>query len=660
MPTDLPASAVPVHAFREILFWPLSLELSQADATGSTSQAVADSWDHIVRPGSKWARVFDPAEHLAPPVVARQADGGLSKSDLEGLRAWQANALAEGLYFHDFVSDFLFRPPAKCSPANDFRLFRRTDISEICVAWKSLVRTLTVARLNLYVFRTGAAILVLEVFVPAPPPGTITYDCWSLAEVQDFHDLFRRSHVSYTMPGGAPGGVVDRVALIQTKDRKSERTLHISYMSKDAHSRSAEAYAPHGTGKVPRREANILSHWVALLDDALPLKATQPSGKDGTVWQHISDERLPTMLFVSLTNYDALEENIKYYFDNLRRGDFVRLCMADSSGSDDYPCTAEAVADFEERHTYDWFRSWGTRYMTSGYAFVAIGAGTDFDTFVAEHFRRHYFQMGLLLQFEMASLLAKSRAISQAALRFQNHSSGLSSASNANAGFVQFSNDIRRIQQEFLLFVHRFRFTGVSHQAQGIALYDKWRDRLRLPALFDDIEAELRTSTEFQHSEWQRQEAEATKKQQYAAERQADAANKLATIATFTVMLGFPLALLAVDLVHDKQPGLAIGLANKLRSLAHHIPYLDQYPPFETSTSISVRAEIAGILATYTAFMILISSGLVVVSWRSIWALRPSNKGTTHTLPPIRRLYKGVWFLTGILCIFLLLSVLSK
>jgi len=53
------------------------------------------------------------------------------------------------------------------------------------------------------------------------------------------------------------------------------------------------------------------------------------------------------------------------------------------------------------------------------------------------------------------------------------------------------------IQDEYLQFIHRFRFTGASNHVQAQALTELLRKRLRLPEIFADLNEEIRSATDY-------------------------------------------------------------------------------------------------------------------------------------------------------------------
>ncbi len=188
------------------------------------------------------------------------------------------------------------------------------------------------------------------------------------------------------------------------------------------------------------------------------------------------------------------------------RGDWVRLCNADEAGGDALPYSPSFLASFEKECCYDrYFPSDVTtsavRYLFAGYHFAVVGSGGFFEDTAVHHFRRHYFQMALLVNMELASLLVVSSRISDAVGLIDQDVSRLWRKARSTGTQEAFRHNLRQIQRDFLNFVHRYRSTSVSNQIQPSELYGRWRDSLRLDDLFDDVKGELDAAFQFNTGE---------------------------------------------------------------------------------------------------------------------------------------------------------------
>lgn len=502
-PATRRAAEIAVRQGRLLLFWPLALRLTApACCADDVAKAVSALAERLERAGGPWTRVRDPIEHIAPPP------DGIQRT------RWENDAYAEAVYFHEFVQSFLFRKQTgtKTPP---FYLFRRTDVCFAEVTCAGTPRTLIVERLNLYLFRTGAAILVLE--LATQPDG------WSLAAFQDVHDHFRRVYAPFfTSSDSASRGpcfkAPERVAW-QDKNGEVLSQLTASGASERGEWKNVASLAdvdrlvnhPDADGCRP---PPVFGHWRFLIAGALPLAGEDAPNGEGR-WQQIVDDRMPSMATLSVDDLKVVRE-----------GDLIRLCFADDKGDDPYPYDEEfLLKEFWTKNAYTRFRSMGTLFLSSGYAFVAIGAGWFFDNIIMpHHVRRHYFQMGLLAHFEMASLLSFSSQISDAVRR-------LDQSRNQAA----FQAEMAAIEEQFLQFVHRFRFTGVSNQLQAQEMFDMWRDRLQVDKVFKDVQTEIHTANTFLSSRSQT--------------RTSSAATTLSQVATLGVVLGLAFGMLGMNVV---------------------------------------------------------------------------------------------------------------
>ncbi|CAL8980219.1 hypothetical protein RHODGE_RHODGE_02087 [Rhodoplanes serenus] len=555
-----PAGGIPVREARFILLWPLTLHLSGRNCEArAMADAVRDVAEALRRREQKqttrWRHQPDPLHHIPMPSKA------------EEVAAWKNAAYAETVYFHEFVQSFLFRKQADGRDA-PFHLFQRDDLrfAEVTIGTKNGAtdKRLTVERLNLYLFRTGVAILVLELWAPSGADGT---SGWTLAQVQDFHELVRRVYVPYR-PAVPEAEVPVRLAIEFRHDAELDSSSQIVGATPGAGnscSSQAEVEAlvqhPDADG---RRRPPILPHWKCLLDNALAIDGDPGEGTGR--WHQVVDERMPTIATISLTSgHDSPNAEDKFRTCDITKivqeSDLIRLCFADGSGSgeQDYPYDREFLGDMLwTKHAYARFRSMGTLFLISGTAFVAVGSGSHFNMYVMNYVRRHYFQMGLLLHFEQATLLAFSSQISRAV---ECH--GLQRAH----GNLQ--DALSGIEEQFLHFVHRFRFTGVSNQIQGREIFDLWRDRLDLARMFDDLRSEIHTANEFLSTQ--------------AQTRTSLEAVKLSQVATIGVVFGLAFSALGMNVVFNPETLRAI--------------FEGEAAPVELSKQLAIAAATIGVLS---------------------------------------------------------------
>ena len=535
-----PSGEIPVTEFRQILIWPLTMEHpalrdGQSWLLGTSRQHVAA--DCVAATGASlermadkssaenhqphWIRVHDPLQHIA------------DHDNAHGEHQIDENAYAEFVYFHPYVQQFLYQQQhigvfdkITGDHAVPFYLFRCENVRhtevDIPIDGSHIQRFYAdIGRLNLYLFSSGVALLALEVKVTGVAslpldtvpdnefPITLGSPCLSLHDVLLFQERFRRCYAPFWHDDLVPGKVCSRVSWFNNRRTK---IISSSYGPDDAATEFQRlAGAAHARD---RRYAPVFQHWRDLLP--LKLRGYQDDDKAATVWwRHVVDDRMPSMAYI------ALPDN---KLGNISRNDFVRLCFADEPMSSDY--CQEFMYAFEENNCYDRFLHHGTRHMFSGYSYSVVCGDTNFQHVLVNHFRRHYFQIALLSQFEYAALLTYDGWISDTV---EKHRGKFRSR--------QFEQDIMRIEEEMMSFTHRFSFTDLSNHLQARELHQYWRKHLGLDRLHDRLKDELKTATDYL---FQRDQAE-----------QTVSSNRLSVVAVIAAVLGLPMAFLGMNFVGD-------------------------------------------------------------------------------------------------------------
>ena len=566
-----PAKDIEVARFRQILIWPLALHLEEGEAGREADEAERPARRALRKlrcgllPGTPWVVEDNPMNHL-PQQQSAYANAG--NRAYHAAEADKAQRYSEFVYFHDHVQRVLFGG-GDLSP---FTLHRRSDIKfaefDIVLDARSappcigLFRA-RVERCNLYVFNAGTAVIALEIdFGEAPQvfnPDALPWNTprsMTLADVQTFADHARRAYAPFY-------NVNDKTAA----SRPMRAPLAVRWMDEDLKTPAAvaqwqkekERTEPPISARLDadvafvrgKRTAPAFAHWRSLLEP-LVLKGYEPPGTPA--WRQVIDERIPVMSFVSLTGAakspEGTEDSQAQRDDlwTVKRGDWIRLCYADEADGDPLPYSPSFVQDFEKDACYDrFFPSAATdssvRYLIAGFHFAVVGAGEKyFDKIIVHHFRRHYFQMGLMLHMEFAALLATSSRITRAVSDLAaGEREGPLRAENAKR---KFRETIIEIEQEFLQFQHLYHFTGMSNQIQANELFQKWRGALGTLRIVDDLRAEIRAAAEFALSLEQREETAAS--------------NHLAAVATIGVVLGLAFAFLGMNVLIDKE---LLGLA---------------------------------------------------------------------------------------------------
>nr|WP_294516624.1 hypothetical protein [uncultured Rhodopila sp.] len=457
-----------LKVFREILMWPLRLEGGSASRGEITEKAA-----ELLEASAEWHRHKD---------LYDRSGAAVSKQGKQDERNY-----AEFVYFHPFVQNFLYPVPGGEPPA--LRLYYRKDVHVIALtAWNAVEQhefavELKVERLHLYLFELGIVVLVLEVVhdpasgsppveLDPSPISTRHRPSLSLHDAQAVLDKLRHAYPAY-WDGGRPGHCPISVRLVGARDTVlAEETFHNDPGHAFTNFVSTHHHPP------------FAGHWRYLLK---PLAPRAEAGDRGVGYCHLLDERIPVLAFLAFDNPRALTEH-----------DFARLCFADEPGSSAAPPYSPSIlAGFADTYCYDRYwpptaepaTAWmNTRYLCSGYAFVVTGSAAP-DSFLLGdglvHFRRHYFQLGLIAQFHKAALLAIENELAEAVRH-------LTSGPGQAAATRTLRNGIEAVHVELMRFTHRYWFLEVSNQVQARELFALWQRHLGTERLYDHVLREVK------------------------------------------------------------------------------------------------------------------------------------------------------------------------
>lgn len=548
-----PASEIDVDHLRLILTWPLVLAPSPEAARDGERRASISRLAKTLREDGTpaWQEIPDLMDHaphddrIAPwlPKI-KQANNN------------DAQIYGEFVYFFDFIQRHMLAGPPQSNkregrPEKGIHLFRRTDIKKLCFQLEAdkpnSLHSAAVTRFNLYLLDIGVAVVAVEIDFgyhvdrSIHDRADVQRHRLTLADAQTIIDRLRRAYTPYFFTN-TDGGVVSPGAVVAGLDWLDADGLPIPLppgastpsappldTASGAIARDAFRFRPRSLKddlKTTKAEPTVVAeggrtppvadHWRAALH---PLVFSgYANAMDDVVFRQILDERIPVLSFVSLTGAAARKGtpiNLDGYWtwdsngghsaaaqytdlQLVSRGDWMRLCFADGKGSAPLPYSPHFLKSFEADYCYDRFypsktTNSATRIMTSGYHVSMVGAGGFFDETLIHHFRRHYFQMVLLANIEFAGLLATSSRISTAI-------DALAKSVNQQEGEQRFRKSLELIEKDFLKFIHRYRFTGVSNQIQPTELFELLRKTMRLNGLFEDVKAEIEAAVTFNNS----------------------------------------------------------------------------------------------------------------------------------------------------------------
>lgn len=447
--------SIEVTLFRQILMVPFAIEAADdAGRLASGRERVSAIADGL---GEPWREIT--AERWRHLPTDAGAEG-------EALAA----AYAELVYFEPAVQRYLFGWAGEQAKEAPIRIWQRQDVRELDISigegderdrWK-----LQVDRLNLYLFDTGNAMLVVEfAFDPALVPGTgdARDRLPRLAAVMRLIECSRRTFPPFFFPE-------DKGQLVPGFFPSEFNWVAEPELPSVVAPRTPADFIDHAA----RRQIPALHQaWRALLA-GLPLDSDPEPPSEGFLLSQLGDDRAFSIVVIGVDDIGAIAEP-----------DWVRLAMCDGPGSG-WPYGRAFLQGWHEHQAYDRHfhgSEGGTRYLFSGYSFAMIGTARrpadeercDFRDTFAEHGRRHYFQLCLIAYFQKIALLTLSERLADATLATE------STAAAAHA-----------IERDILQFTHRYWFETLSAQVQAQEIFELLRANLHLRPLYQQVRQEVR------------------------------------------------------------------------------------------------------------------------------------------------------------------------
>lgn len=462
------AKDIRVHEYRQILIWPFrlgsaKLENHALDPLELRRRAVA-----LLR-GPEWVSVGDLRNHLDTDKTT-------------GPTARQTG-YQEIAYFHPFVRAFLFgNPQPSEEPA--IRLFRRTGIASATVAFNNdmtgpFSARFSIDRLNLYLFDTGVAVFAAEfssdgkIIVEAGISNQMT-----LGHAQTILERLRRAYPPFwwrDQNGDDVAGLFPSAFI--WGDRHGNGVCFNSPAPNDVIDATERTLEPPPAG-----------HWRYVLAPLL-------ESRDVRLLQ-VVDERIPLMLYLRVDDPAAISDD-----------DWVRLGMCDEPSVNSGPPYGQALIERIRRDCYydpHWITDnqgvvdpkRASRFLFSGFGMMIVGGNDNsfFRDFLPKHFRRHYFQMALLAQFEHAALLTESKLMADAV-----------------------GGNVEKALKRVLDFTQKYWFVDVSNQIQAREMFALWRKHLNTKTLYKQVLEEARAVADYQEAREARRSADATTRLTVAA-----------------------------------------------------------------------------------------------------------------------------------------------
>jgi hypothetical protein len=447
----------PISAFDVTLHWPVRIEAqgelyqSRSDNSSSPAKWLQSCADWIGKNG-KWRQVTNPyAERFGTPC-----------SYPEPRHPYQ-----EFVYFHPFIQDLLYE---RHRPHSEMALLVRSDIRSLEIVLGSGVSLrFAIPRLQLYLFTTDVAVMVLELTEPQRfdlPSNSWNPTTLSLHEAMDVLNQIRRVYPPFWDDDDLPGECPLSIGLLDANKRQVGPVS--DYSAQEFFLRNVDCH----------RCPPVAPHWNTLLH---PLTPWTPPPRDadcgslptGLSFSQIADDRIPLQAYLACANPAAISD-----------AEFMRLTFLDP-GSSDWAYKPSFMAGKERDHWYDRFWHYDTRYLISGYSFVAVTRQSEFaETALRVHMRHHYCKLFLLAQMQKASLLVAWDRLAALTRKF-----GAESASDASR--ERHHRDHQWLAADFASYLAIFEFSEVTNVLQGRELFALMRRHLGSAELLRELREQM-------------------------------------------------------------------------------------------------------------------------------------------------------------------------
>jgi len=349
----------------------------------------------------------------------------------------------EYAYFYDYARDAIYNRGAYSKDAISNYYDKdglKGERFELNIKGKEY--TLTIAGVTLRVFSTGVAILSLEL---------------ENREHHEFSDILRINDFGRRI---YPQFVVDGKVEV-TKEAFLAQSIKIPAL-KIEENFERDVY----------NETFIGRHIMGLLDEDV---FTQNEKKEKHYYVQPSiDDR---MFVVSWCRNKLLSSTLrsKNSSDYLSNDKWYKYVFVDNDGDANVQNDAMKEKLLKDA-TYDRWSGYGTFFGFSRYSFVALEEGD----FVKSHMSSMYFQMITLLLATRTSIL-----------RFSDEIAALASDEQIE------SEKLTKLYQRYLTFYNRLYFKEVTHQDQGIELYDMALKQMKIVEHIEKLDGKFTKLFEF-------------------------------------------------------------------------------------------------------------------------------------------------------------------
>jgi len=376
----------------------------------------------------------------------------------------------EFLYFHPFIQQIFFDKKDSA-----IAVLEREDISEARIQLREgdVVWRFPVERVNLFLFPTDVAIAAVQLNMPQAEQYAAEHELL-LSDLMDILDWSRRIYPPFFNNENRPGLVPKLFEWLPSAyGNSSDFECMDSYLRTTAE----------------KRTTPVARHWRTLMS---PLRPEDHDDAEGLCYSQLEDDRLGVLSYIAVDDPQRISPQ-----------DWVRLAFCDEHGaSNKWPYSRSFLESFDRENCYDRFwdpaEGFTTRYLLTGYSFLAVGRQTDdfFRFVVPQHVEQQYFLLAVLAHMQKASLLGFWKRLADMQQEFEKEKA----SDESKATLFE--------AQEWLLvdlsdFISRFYFREVSNQLQGMELFDCMTKQMRIPQLFAEVVQQSEFVRKVLFEQWQ-------------------------------------------------------------------------------------------------------------------------------------------------------------
>jgi len=389
--------------------------------------------------------------------IEEEVKKSLKKDDWEYQKFEVKNNLDynELVYFYDFVKDSLFNTQEFEKNATSYYFEKQNISNKYTLKTKENTYNLKLTGITLRLFDTGVGILSFEIE---------NYDYKELKDILKINEFGRRVY---------PQFLGDNFSVDSTKEAFLADYIELNGIKDDF--------------KEEYKNIKLANFILKTLGDSFTSDMTQ---KDKLLIQPLLDDRMFVLCWYGDDNF---ANNIKDY---KKDDNWYKFVFVDNNKMIQ---NEEMQNNLIVKSTYSRWQDYNTLYGLTRYSFML--STLSFSTlkenhaeFIVSHTKTMYFQMIILLLAQRASIL-----------RFSDEVTAISDIEPEDK---RLTDNISNLYKHYLRFKNKLYFKEITPQEQGIELYDKAREIMRIDSDITDLSNEIQSLNGYAYLIQEREEKE--------------------------------------------------------------------------------------------------------------------------------------------------------